>query len=229
MLLSFHQPSPAMYELLDRVFLMSKGHVVFCGEPGAAYEHFEHAGVLSPPFSVMSSLSTAIPTSVAAAPWQNCYHMGSCKICVCESRDSLGMGRKASRWVLISRLWAASVEIWSMCRAALPQPHSHCRAHAGGSVGPSHVPLPAEPCGAQGAVLRHGQGRVLGRREQQLGQQAGQRTGVEQLKQLGGELLSLTTCSLHEICRSSANSATWRQCRGASDQAQQGGNSAHPG
>ncbi len=44
-LLSFHQPSPAMYELLDRAFLMSKGHVVFCGEPGAAYEHFEHAGM----------------------------------------------------------------------------------------------------------------------------------------------------------------------------------------
>ena len=46
-LLSFHQPSPAMYELLDRAFLMSKGHVVFCGEPGAAYEHFEHAGMHS--------------------------------------------------------------------------------------------------------------------------------------------------------------------------------------
>ena len=46
-LLSFHQPSPAMYELLDRAFLMSKGHVVFCGEPSAAYEHFEHAGVFS--------------------------------------------------------------------------------------------------------------------------------------------------------------------------------------
>ena len=44
-LLSFHQPSPAMYELLDRAFLMAKGHIVFCGEPGAAYEHFEHAGV----------------------------------------------------------------------------------------------------------------------------------------------------------------------------------------
>ncbi len=44
-MLSFHQPSPAMYELLDRAFLMSKGHVVFCGEPGAAYEHFEHAGM----------------------------------------------------------------------------------------------------------------------------------------------------------------------------------------
>ena len=44
-LLSFHQPSPAMYDMLDRAFLMSKGHIVFCGEPGAAYEHFEHAGM----------------------------------------------------------------------------------------------------------------------------------------------------------------------------------------
>ena len=79
MLLSFHQPSPAMYELLDRVFLMSKGRVVFCGEPGAAYEHFEHAGVLLPSLSVMPLVSTAIPTSMAAAFWQS-YLVGSRRI-----------------------------------------------------------------------------------------------------------------------------------------------------
>ena len=103
-LLSFHQPSPAMYELLDRVFLMSKGHVVFCGEPGAAYEHFEHAGVLLLPLSGMFLASTAMPASVAAASWHNCNLVGSRRICVCEIDYSLGMGMKAARWVLLGRV-----------------------------------------------------------------------------------------------------------------------------
>ena len=66
MLLSFHQPSPAMYELLDRAFLMSKGHVVFCGEPGAAYEHFEHAGGASPEIPSLSLLLQAIAHLIPA-------------------------------------------------------------------------------------------------------------------------------------------------------------------
>ncbi len=47
-MLSFHQPSPAMYELLDRAFLMARGRVVFCGEPAAAYGHFAKAGLPCP-------------------------------------------------------------------------------------------------------------------------------------------------------------------------------------
>ncbi|BDA44712.1 probable broad substrate specificity ATP-binding cassette transporter at C-terminar half [Coccomyxa sp. Obi] len=47
-MLSFHQPSPAMYELLDRVFLMARGHMVYSGEPDAAYGHFERAGLPCP-------------------------------------------------------------------------------------------------------------------------------------------------------------------------------------
>ena len=47
-MLSFHQPSPAMYELLDRVFLMARGHMVYSGEPAAAYGHFERAGLPCP-------------------------------------------------------------------------------------------------------------------------------------------------------------------------------------
>ena len=47
-MLSFHQPSPAMYELLDRVFLMARGHMVYSGEPAAADGHFERAGLPSP-------------------------------------------------------------------------------------------------------------------------------------------------------------------------------------
>ena len=57
-----------MYELLDRAFLMSKGHVVFCGEPGAAYEHFEHAGGASPElasaFLPLHALAHFIPARI---------------------------------------------------------------------------------------------------------------------------------------------------------------------
>ena len=68
-MLSFHQPSPAMYELLDRAFLMSKGHVVFCGEPGAAYEHFEHAGV---PHQRLSLLQPSQPACMQQVPIRPC-------------------------------------------------------------------------------------------------------------------------------------------------------------
>ena len=47
-LLSFHQPSPAMFDLLDRAFLMACGHVLFCGEPGAAAAHLAKAGLPCP-------------------------------------------------------------------------------------------------------------------------------------------------------------------------------------
>lgn len=47
-LLSFHQPSPAMFETLDRVFLMARGRVVFCGDPGSSDGFFEAAGLACP-------------------------------------------------------------------------------------------------------------------------------------------------------------------------------------
>ena len=47
-MLSFHQPSPAMFDLLDRVFLMARGHVLFSGAPTAAGAFFEAAGCAAP-------------------------------------------------------------------------------------------------------------------------------------------------------------------------------------
>ena len=47
-MLSFHQPSPAMFDLLDRAFLMASGRVVFTGPPAAAEEYFQRAGVPCP-------------------------------------------------------------------------------------------------------------------------------------------------------------------------------------
>ena len=47
-LLSFHQPSPAMFETLDRVFLMARGKVVYSGDPAAADDFFEAAGLACP-------------------------------------------------------------------------------------------------------------------------------------------------------------------------------------
>jgi hypothetical protein len=47
-MLSFHQPSPAMFDLLDRAFLMARGHVVFTGEPTAADAFFQAAGIPCP-------------------------------------------------------------------------------------------------------------------------------------------------------------------------------------
>lgn len=47
-MLSFHQPSPAMFDLLDRVFLMARGHVLFSGAPTQASAFFEAAGCAAP-------------------------------------------------------------------------------------------------------------------------------------------------------------------------------------
>eukprot|EP00884_Botryococcus_braunii_P012056 jgi/Botrbrau1/20851/Bobra.0156s0075.2 len=47
-MLSFHQPSPAMFDLLDRAFLMARGHVVFTGRPLEADGYF-HAAQLPCP------------------------------------------------------------------------------------------------------------------------------------------------------------------------------------
>ena len=47
-MLSFHQPSPAMFDLLDRVFLMARGHVLFSGAPTSAGAFFEAAGCAAP-------------------------------------------------------------------------------------------------------------------------------------------------------------------------------------
>jgi len=47
-MLSFHQPSPAMFDLLDRVFLMARGHVLFSGAPESAGAFFEAAGCAAP-------------------------------------------------------------------------------------------------------------------------------------------------------------------------------------
>ena len=47
-MLSFHQPSPAMFDLLDRVFLMARGHVLFSGAPASAAGFFEAAGCAAP-------------------------------------------------------------------------------------------------------------------------------------------------------------------------------------
>ncbi len=53
-LLSFHQPSPAMFELLDRAFLMARGHVLFCGQPGAAPGFLAKAGAPCPPHTAVA-------------------------------------------------------------------------------------------------------------------------------------------------------------------------------
>lgn len=46
--LSFHQPSPAMFNLLDRVFLMTQGHCVFSGPPAAAEPWLASIGLPCP-------------------------------------------------------------------------------------------------------------------------------------------------------------------------------------
>ena len=48
-MLSFHQPSPAMFGLLDRVFLMARGHVLYSGAPSGAASFFDAAGAPVPP------------------------------------------------------------------------------------------------------------------------------------------------------------------------------------
>ena len=48
-MLSFHQPSPAMFDLLDRSFLMARGNVLYSGPPGGVPAFFEAAGCPVPP------------------------------------------------------------------------------------------------------------------------------------------------------------------------------------
>ena len=47
-LLSFHQPSPAMFNLLDRSYLMAEGYCVFSGPPAAAAPWFASHGLPCP-------------------------------------------------------------------------------------------------------------------------------------------------------------------------------------
>lgn len=48
MLLSFHQPSPAMFSLLDRAYLMAQGFCIFSGPPAAAESWFAQRGLPCP-------------------------------------------------------------------------------------------------------------------------------------------------------------------------------------
>lgn len=47
-MLSFHQPSPAMFNLLDRAFLLVQGRCVFSGPPAAVEEYFAQLGLPCP-------------------------------------------------------------------------------------------------------------------------------------------------------------------------------------
>lgn len=47
-MLSFHQPSPAMFNLLDRCFLMAQGRCVFTGSPKGVEAHFAGIGLPVP-------------------------------------------------------------------------------------------------------------------------------------------------------------------------------------
>lgn len=47
-LLSVHQPSPAMFNMLDRAYLLAGGACVFCGPPTAAEAHFAAHGMPCP-------------------------------------------------------------------------------------------------------------------------------------------------------------------------------------
>jgi hypothetical protein len=47
-LLSYHQPSPAMFSLLDRAYLMGQGHCLFAGPPAAAEDWFASQGLPCP-------------------------------------------------------------------------------------------------------------------------------------------------------------------------------------
>jgi len=44
-MLSFHQPSPAMFTMIDRCFLMAQGRCVFTGAPNAVEAHFAGIGL----------------------------------------------------------------------------------------------------------------------------------------------------------------------------------------
>lgn len=47
-MLSFHQPSPAMFNLLDRVYLLVQGRCMFHGPPAAVEDHFARLGLPCP-------------------------------------------------------------------------------------------------------------------------------------------------------------------------------------
>lgn len=47
-MLSFHQPSPAMFSLLDRCFLLAQGRCVFTGPPAAVETHFANIKLPKP-------------------------------------------------------------------------------------------------------------------------------------------------------------------------------------
>ncbi len=53
-MLSFHQPSPAMFSLLDRAYLLAAGTCVFSGLPDAAEAHFAAHGLPCPVGSAMA-------------------------------------------------------------------------------------------------------------------------------------------------------------------------------
>jgi hypothetical protein len=46
--LTFHQPSPAMFYLLDRTFLLAQGYCVYSGTPSAVEAHFAGLGLPCP-------------------------------------------------------------------------------------------------------------------------------------------------------------------------------------
>ncbi|KFM28717.1 putative ATP-dependent permease [Auxenochlorella protothecoides] len=46
--LSFHQPSPAMFSLLDRAYLLARGRAVYGGDPASAAAFFKSRGVPCP-------------------------------------------------------------------------------------------------------------------------------------------------------------------------------------
>jgi ABC-type multidrug transport system ATPase subunit len=53
-MLSFHQPSPAMFNLLDKVYLLSKGRRMYAGSPGGADEMLAAAGLPCPVGTTMA-------------------------------------------------------------------------------------------------------------------------------------------------------------------------------
>ena len=48
-ILSLHQPSPAIFSMLDRVYLLAQGRCLYDGEPGGAESYLSVRGLLLPP------------------------------------------------------------------------------------------------------------------------------------------------------------------------------------
>lgn len=65
-MLSFHQPSPAMFNLLDRTFLMAKGRCLFSGAPGSAEEYFARQGLPVPHHASLAEHMLDCASDVAA-------------------------------------------------------------------------------------------------------------------------------------------------------------------